>query len=224
MDVWSTAEGSFLLAFSALVSIVNPIGGALIYNQVTAGQTHSERAALARKISAYSAAVMLTALWAGASVISFFGISLAALRIAGGFVVAVRAWEMLSAPQENEDRKQEQAGSATLADEVAFFPLTIPFTTGPGTISVAIALSSSQPAHTTENLSFFLGVSAAACAVALCVAIAYSYADKVVSLLGPVRSRILSRLAALLLLCIGTQILLNGIIDAAHAIAQGSKP
>jgi multiple antibiotic resistance protein len=223
MDVWATVEGSFLFAFSALISIVNPIGGSLIYHQVTAGRGHAERAALAKKIAGYSAIVMLTALWAGASVIGFFGISLAALRIAGGAVVAVRAWEMLTTPQENEDRKQEQAGSAALNDEVAFFPLTIPFTTGPGTISVAIALSSSRPVNTAEYYSFIAGVSGAALAVAVCVAIAYSNADRVVRLLGPVRSRVLSRLAALLLLCIGTQILLNGVTDAARTIAAVIK-
>lgn len=218
MEIWNSALGSFLLAFSALISIVNPIGGALIYQQVTAGCVHSQRAALARKIAGYSSIVMLTALWAGASVISFFGISLAALRIAGGLVVAVRAWEMLSAPQQNEDRKQEQAASAIANEDVAFFPLTIPFTTGPGTISVAIALSSSRPANSTDLAPFFIGTSVAALAVALCVAIAYSYADRIVELLGPARSRILTRLAAFLLLCIGTQILLNGIIDAANGI------
>jgi multiple antibiotic resistance protein len=220
MSIWGTAVGSFLLAFSALISIVNPVGGALIYNQVTAGRKHSERAALARKIAVYSAIVMLTALWAGASVISFFGISLAALRIAGGLVVAVRAWEMLTAPQENEDRKLEQAAPATTCDDVAFFPLTIPFTTGPGTISVAIALSSSRPNNLTDLAPFSIGISAAAIAVALCVAVAYSFANRVVDVLGPVRSRILARLAAFLLLCIGTQILLNGIIDVVNGVMQ----
>src|SRR5262249_28431240 len=103
MDVWGSTSGAFLLAFSALISIVNPIGGALIYNQVTGGRSADERRRLARKIAIYALIVMLTALWAGASVISFFGISLAALRIAGGFAVAAQAWQLLSAPQENED-------------------------------------------------------------------------------------------------------------------------
>jgi multiple antibiotic resistance protein len=220
MGIWNTAQGSFLLAFSALLSIVNPVGVALIYNQVTTGCTHSERAALARKISVYSCIVMLTALWAGASVISFFGISLAALRIAGGLVVAVQAWQMLTAPQENEDRKQEQAAPASLSKDVAFFPLTIPLTTGPGTISVAIALSSNRPPTATDLAPFFAGMSAAAIAVALCVAIAYSFADRIGDVLGPGRSRILTRLAAFLLLCIGTQILLNGAHDAVSGILQ----
>jgi multiple antibiotic resistance protein len=222
MGIWNTAQGSFLLAFSALLSIVNPVGVALIYNQVTTGCTHSERAALARKISVYSCIVMLTALWAGASVISFFGISLAALRIAGGLVVAVQAWQMLTAPQENEDRKQEQAAPASLSKDVAFFPLTIPLTTGPGTISVAIALSSNRPPTATDLAPFFAGMSAAAIAVALCVAIAYSFADRIGDLLGPGPSRILTRLAAFLLLCIGTQILLNGVHDAVSGILEPS--
>jgi multiple antibiotic resistance protein len=220
MDVWNTVAGSFLLAFSALLSIVNPIGGALIYNEVTAGRTHSERIALAKKIGVYSSIVMLTALWVGASVISFFGISIAALRIAGGAVVAVRAWEMLSAPQDNEDRKQEQAAPAVLSEDVAFFPLTLPFTTGPGTIAVAIALSSSRPEAPSALASFFAGISAAALAVAVCITVAYSFADRIVDLLGPARSRILTRLAAFLLLCIGTQILLTGIDDAVSGMIQ----
>jgi len=214
MEVWNTTIGGFLLAFTALVSIVNPIGGALIYNEVTAGRTHAERVALARQIGVYAAIVMLAALWAGASVIGFFGITLAALRIAGGLVVMVRAWELLSSPQDNEDRKQAQAAPATLSGDIAFFRLTMPFTTGPGAISVAIALSSSRPTGSADMVPFFAGVSLAALAVALLVAIAYSFADRVVSLLGPARSRVLTRLAAFLLLCIGTQILLNGLDDA----------
>jgi multiple antibiotic resistance protein len=214
MDVWGSTFGAFLLAFSALVSIVNPIGGALIYNQVTSRRSVDERRRLARKIAVYASIVMLTALWAGAAVISFFGISLAALRIAGGFAVAARAWELLSAPQENEDRKQEQAAPASLAGDVAFFPLTLPFTTGPGTIAVAIALSSSRPSGSQEFAAFFAGTSLAALAVAACVGIAYRFAGSIVTLLGPSVSRVLSRLAAFLLLCIGTQILLNGLDDA----------
>ena len=73
---------TFLLALSALFSIVNPIGVAFIFSQVTAGRSHAERQRLARMIAFYAAIVMLIALWGGAYVLSFFGISLAALRIA----------------------------------------------------------------------------------------------------------------------------------------------
>ncbi|MEI9988107.1 MAG: MarC family protein [Aliidongia sp.] len=208
---WSGATDSFLLAFPALFSIVNPIGGALIYSHVTADRTHVERMALAGKIGFYSLLVMLVALWGGAYVMNFFGITAAALRIAGGLVVAVRAWELLSAPEENEAMKQEQAAPASSADDVAFFPLTMPFTTGPGTISVAIALGSNRPSDHLVLIPFFIGVSAAAIVIALMVWIAYRSADTLVALLGNARARVVTRIAAFLLLCVGTQILLNGV-------------
>jgi multiple antibiotic resistance protein len=214
-STWSTAINSFLLAFPALFSIVNPIGGALIYSQVTADRGPDERLRLAARVAFYSALVMLVALWAGAYVLNFFGITLGALRIAGGLVVAVRAWELLAAPERNEERKQEQAAPAGGAEDAAFYPLTMPFTTGPGTISVAIALGAVRPATASGFglVQFFIGMSAAAVALAITIWVAYRSADRLVAMLGPSASRIVTRLTAFLLLCVGTQILLNGVAD-----------
>ncbi|AWJ85886.1 hypothetical protein TSH58p_20290 (plasmid) [Azospirillum sp. TSH58] len=212
---------SFLLAFTALFSIVNPIGMALIFSQVTAGRNHGERVQVATLVAVYSAIVMLAALWAGSYVLNFFGISLAALRIAGGFVVAERAWALLSAPEAQEARKQEQAAPVEDARESAFFPLTIPFTTGPGTISVAIALGATRPADAAGLTNFFIGVSAAALAIALLIWLSYRSADRLVELLGHTRARVLTRLFAFLLLCVGVQILLTGILDAFPVLASG---
>lgn len=214
MWVFNSTISSFLIAFPALFSIVNPIGIALIYHQVTAGNTHAERTALAWRVAAYSLGVMLVSLWIGATLIGFFGVSLAALRVAGGLVVAVRAWEMLSAPEQSEGRKQEQASKATGASDDAFFPLTMPLTTGPGTISVAIALSASRPKDTLDGIPYLTGMSVAALAVALTIGLFYASADRVVSLLGQAGSRVVTRMSAFLLLCIGVQICLTGVQEA----------
>lgn len=211
MSLLGSVTGSFLVALPALFSIVNPLGGALIYHQVTSERGTSERTALAWRVASYSAIVMLVSLWIGASLMNFFGVSIEALRIAGGLVVSASAWEMLSNSSQTETRKQEQAASAAGAADVAFFPLTMPFTTGPGTISVAIALSASRPSTGVELVPFFAGLSMAAVAVALSVGICYASADRVVTLLGPERARVLNRLSAFLLLCIGVQILLIGV-------------
>jgi multiple antibiotic resistance protein len=209
---------AFLLAVSALFSIVNPIGSALIFSQITAGRSHDERRELARKIGIYSALVMLGALWGGAYVLNFFGISLSALRIAGGLVVAASAWSLLQAPERQEERKRMQASEAEGIDSVAFFPLTMPFTAGPGTISVAIALSSNLPVGQPGFVFVAIAVSAAALVVALSVWLAYASADRLVTLLGQSRARVLSRLTDFLLLCVGTQIALNGIRDFVYAL------
>jgi len=211
---------SFLLAFPALFSIVNPLAMALIFSQVTAGRSPRERAQLARLVAVYSAVVMLAALWAGAYVLNFFGISLAALRIAGGFVVAERAWALLTAPEVHEARKQEQAAPAGNVQESAFFPLTIPFTTGPGTISVAIALGATRPADPAALGEFFIGMSAAAVAIAVLIWLSYRSADRLVALLGQTRAHILTRLFAFLLFCVGVQILVNGVLGAVEPLLK----
>jgi multiple antibiotic resistance protein len=118
---------------------------------------------------------------------------------------------LLTAPEVHEARKQKQAEPAGGAAAVAFYPLTMPFTTGPGTISVAVALGSERPASGVGLLYFFVGVSLAAVAVAVTIWVAYRFADRVVDLLGPGGSRILTRLMAFLLLSIGIQILVTGI-------------
>ena len=206
---------AFLLAGSALVSIINPLGGALIFAQVASDRTHAERLVLARRIGLYAAIVMVCSLWIGSYLLAFFGITVAALRIAGGLVVAANGWKLLQSPEVNEDRKQAQAEDAkTAAPDVAFYPLTMPLTTGPGTIAVAIALGASRPAEGGELAAFVVGASLAAIANAVAIWLAYSWADWITQLLGPSGVRIIGRLAAFILLCIGVQITLSGVLDA----------
>ena len=189
---------------------------------MTAHLSHAERARLAGRVGLYSLLMMLGTLWGGAYVLNFFGVTLAALRIAGGTVVALQAWHLLMAPEQREARKQEQAGPAgSAALEMAFFPLTMPLTTGPGTISVAITLGAERPASGLGLLAFFLGVSGAAAVIAALVWVCYRFADQVAGWLGVSARRTVSRLMAFLLLCLGVQILISGIQDVVIGLRGG---
>lgn len=206
----SSLVGAFLLAFPALFSIVNPVGASLIFDQAMGGRPREERRKLARQIGFYAFLVLLGSLLLGGYILNFFGVSLGALRVAGGLVVAIRAWGLLMDPQENEDRKTSQTEPAQTHEDVAFFPLTMPFTTGPGSISVAIALSSQRPTEGHAVAPFFLGAGLAAALVAVMVWLFYSASGRVMRLLGRSGARVLSRLVAFLLLCIGVQIIASG--------------
>ena len=190
------ATAAFLLGFPALFAIVNPVSGAFIFRTRTVDRPQGDRAKLARLVGLYSALVMLIALWAGSYVLAFFGITLPALRCAGGVVVALYAWTSLNAPERREERKNEQLNAAVGVQDVAFYPLTLPFTTGPGTISVAVALGSAHPATGLALLPFFAGMSVAAIAVAVLVWLLYSATDQLSRLLGQVASRAVTRLSA----------------------------
>ncbi len=207
------AVASFLLGFPALFSIVNPVSGAFIFRSRTDERTHAERLKLAKLVGLYSALVMLVALWAGSYVLAFFGITLPALRCAGGMVVALYAWELLRAPEQQEQRKMEHVSQAEGLDDVAFYPLTLPFTTGPGTISVAVALGAARPTGSASIFPFFIGMSAAALVIAVSVWLLYSFTDGLSHLLGQVASRTITRLSAFFQLCIGVQILITGVVE-----------
>jgi multiple antibiotic resistance protein len=207
----SSVVGAFLIGFPALFSIVNPIGSALIFYNITALRTHPQRLILARKVAINAAVVLTSSLWLGSYVLNIFGVSLGALRVAGGLVVAATAWKLLMEPDSPPTPPGEEgAAPPAMGDAIAFFPLTIPITTGPGSIAVSIALASERPASGHGTLSFFAGLTLAALAIALCVWMFYVCADWILVRLGETGARVVSRLSAFLLLCIGVQIIGTG--------------
>src|ERR1700760_2677695 len=113
------AAHTFLLVFPALFSIVNPLAGAFIFREMTAAFPAEHRNRLAAKVALYSLLMMMAALWAGSFILAFFGITLAALRIAGGVVVALTAWTLLNRPEQHEEDKQDHIGTVTGMDDIA---------------------------------------------------------------------------------------------------------
>jgi multiple antibiotic resistance protein len=212
---------AFLLGFPALFSIVNPLSGALIFNQLTAERSSRDRAHLARLVSVYALVVMLLAFTVGSYVLAFFGISLAALQVSGGLVVALTGWHLLNTQERREPSRHEDIAEPDPSDDIALFPLTIPITTGPGTISVAVALGAGHPQQLRDLGQFLLGMTAAATAMALLIWALYRSADRLEAIMGPTGRRTITRLAAFLLLCIGVQILIDGVQDVLAPLLAG---
>jgi multiple antibiotic resistance protein len=220
-----TFLGALLLAFPTLFSIVNPLGSSLIFREATQDRSTSERRYLAGRISIYTACLLVGSIWIGAVVLAFFGISIGALRIAGGLVVTVSAWSLLMEPERHEDRKvADTAPQHGDPEDVAFFPLTMPLTAGAGTIAIAIALASQQPADDLGRFSYLAGASAAVLAIAALVWVCYTWSDRVIALLGHRGARIVSRLTAFILLCVGIQIISTGLANLAATILPAIHP
>ena len=98
---------TFLLAFTALFSIVNPLSSAFIFYSVTQGFEPRLRAKLSRWVAIYAFAIVAASLYVGAYVLGFFGVSVPVLRVAGGIVIAMSGWRMLSGPDATEQRKTD---------------------------------------------------------------------------------------------------------------------
>ncbi len=202
---------SFLLVYAALFPIVNPVGSAPIFLGLTRHCTGRERHSLAWRVALNGFVLLLASLLVGSHVLEFFGITLPVLRIAGGLVVTSFGWSLLQAGEDAED-KDEPGKQASPTD--AFYPLTMPLTIGPGSISVAITLGSQRPKGVTDLVALAGvggGAVAGLLAVMATVYLCYRFAERIVAVLGERGSDVMVRLSAFILLCIGIQILWNGI-------------
>ena len=167
---------------------------------------------LARRIAYNSFILAAVSLVAGSHLLHFFGLSLPAVQIGGGLVVAATGWRILNRGADDPERRAPAPSpEAVLAS--AFYPLTMPLTVGPGSIAVMLAIGSNAPAASAGNdylLPEALGGLAGVAIVALSVYVSYRYAEPILRRLGDSGINVLLRLSAFILLCLGVQILLNG--------------
>jgi multiple antibiotic resistance protein len=210
----SSLISDILFGFTGLISIINPIGVAFVFYDRTAALTEQARRLIARRIAINAFFVLLAAFFVGAPVLHFFGISIEALRIGGGLAVAVAAWQMLNAPDAQASGEHDDAMrlAPDLAASKAFFPLTVPLTTGPGSIATAIALAANRGPH---RLPTFLLSAAASLVISVLVMaviyLVYSRSARLAHYLGVDGTRVALRVSSFLLLCIGVQIILTGV-------------
>jgi multiple antibiotic resistance protein len=210
-EVTAVIEATVLVV-AALFPIVNPLGSAAIFVNLVGPIAFTTQRLLAQKIAIYSFFLLLCSLLWGVHVLAFFGISIYAVQIGGGLVVAATGWSLL-----NQDTGQAKP-TATPEDEIlenAFYPFTLPITVGPGSISVAITLGAHLPPELHESSLFSPRVLIAAIAgitlICVIIYICYIYARKAEVLLGRSGTSMVMRLSSFILLCIGVQIISTGI-------------
>jgi multiple antibiotic resistance protein len=196
-----------------LLPIVDPLGGAPIYLAMTVGLTSAERSRMAKAVAINSFLLLLASALVGAYVLDFFGVSIPSVQVAGGIVVCMIAWSLLNSPNSPPalERNAPQTPTADDLSQQAFYPMTMPLTVGPGSISVALTLGANPPPGFRPLLATALAHALGILLVALSVFLCYRYADRILRRLGPTGTSVVVRLSAFILLCIGVQIGWNGI-------------
>jgi multiple antibiotic resistance protein len=204
------AAQSILLVVSALFPIVDPIGGSPFFLALTRDYTTQTRRLLARRIAVNSFILMIASFTIGSHVLSFFGISLPVVQVGGGLIVIAAGWAMLKQKDDNDRGVVRRSISCSDVLREAFYPLTLPLTVGPGSISVAITLGANEPRHLGENLLAILTAAIGCAFVAATIYVCYGFADRLAVVIGPTGMNVILKLSSFLLVCIGVQILWNG--------------
>jgi multiple antibiotic resistance protein len=212
---WYTVNGvasAFLLTFAGLFPIVNPIEAAPFFLGLTASLSSAERCVLARKAAVNGFLLLLGSMALGPWLLEFFGIELPVVRIAGGLVVAALGWKLLTQEQWSDHSGAGLQGG-TGRKVGSFYPLTMPLTVGPGSMSVAITIGSRKPAGVprfSQLAEHASGAVLGVLGIAVTIYLAYRFAEKIGRLLGETGLEVMVRLSAFILMCIGIEIIWNG--------------
>jgi multiple antibiotic resistance protein len=202
----------FLLSYAGLFPIVNPIGNMPLFLSLSTEYSERERVALAGRIAVNCFIMLLGSMLIGSYVLEFFGITLPVMRIGGGLVVSAFGWRLLGPGHAFDPHPPAAAGQAPKVPD-AFYPITMPLTVGPGSISVAITLGSQRSGvpGSPPMMEFVIAAVAALLAISLTIYLCYRFAEGTMAKLKPSGMNVVVRLSAFILVCIGIQIMWHGV-------------
>jgi multiple antibiotic resistance protein len=212
------ATAHLLLVLITLFPIVDPLGGSAFFLALTKGYTPETRKALAWRIAVNSFFLLIAMYFVGTYVLAFFGISLPVVQVGGGLIVMATGWTLL---KQRDEEKHDVQKTVHPQDKFrrAFYPLTLPLTVGPASISAAITLGANaahrHAYHPLTILAALLGLVLIAISILLC----YGFADRLARILGPTGMTVITQLSSFFLVCIGVQIAWNGIRELLESLS-----
>ncbi len=204
--VFMSALALFAASFSSLFSVVNPFAAMPVYISLMEGNTDSEKARIARKASTYMFFVLITFLLIGTYILSFFGISLPGIQIAGGLVIVRAGFSMLNPQGGGKKLTKKDQEAAMEKEDVSFSPLAMPLLSGPGSIAVVIGFGSEA-----QGVTDYIVNGIAVSATALLAYLILRVSPKLVKYIGATGMSVITRMMGFIVLAIGVQFIINGI-------------
>lgn len=215
MTIWS----SFLIAFSVLLPLINPLGSALVFLGLVGDAPPAVFRSLARRIAINNVIFLAVIELLGATILNFFGISLPIVQLSGGIVIAAMGWSVLNERSAGASSKIKEEETETgpekdtrHLEEGAFYPFTFPITSGPGTLVGLLTLTAHISNRVlTQNVLSHIGIFLAVVVISVLCYFCYAYAPKITKAIPPSTAHGILRVVAFILLCIGVQIAWNGL-------------
>ncbi|MDE2309478.1 MAG: NAAT family transporter [Betaproteobacteria bacterium] len=191
-----------------IFAILNPLGAIPIYLSLIADRRPEEMHRTALKTSVAVAVILILAVWAGDSLLVFFGIGIPAFRIAGGLLVLIIAIAMFDARTSTARHTDAEQAEAESKNDIAVVPLAIPLLAGPGAISLTI-VDAHQAGSLPGKFVFCLGIAA----VAVIVWLVLRLAEPIGQRLGTGGLNIATRVMGLILAAMAVQFMADGLLD-----------
>lgn len=210
------------LAFVAFITLfppVNPVGTSFIVDPMLGKLSRKERIIIAKKIAFYCFCICVISVIIGSWVLKLFGLSLPIVQIGGGIIICNMGWNLLNAdnPSTSSDKAIQPEDKFVKIKQSLFYPISFPIMCGAGTISVLLTLSAS---NSFENIQQYLwntgalivGITAMVFVIFICIANTHLIIEKI----GERGQQIVNRLSAFIVMCVGLQIVWEGVKALFH--------
>ena len=190
----------FLHALTSYFVVIDPIGTALIFHGLTTGCDRAYAKRMALRSTLIAAAIVLISAFFGQDLLTKLGISIEALRVSGGLLLFITAFNMVTKGQTG---KTWQSGEEV---DISVFPMSIPLLSGPGCLTVTILLFSQAP-----TISGSISLVVAVLVIYLLTYLALSSANRVKDIIGRTGDDILRRLLGVILAALAIQFIADGV-------------
>ena len=201
-------SGTFLVALSALFFVVDPLAAVPFFLAITRGDSVESRRKAALRASVTAFFVLAFFALAGAAILSWLGVTLAAFKVAGGVVLLLLALDMIRTLPSKARITEVEVEAGAEKDDPAIVPLAMPLLAGPGSIATSIVLMSrAREAHAVLAAPVLLAIAVTCIATYLILALA----ARTERVLGRSALAIVERAAGLLLVAIAVQFILDGL-------------
>lgn len=200
------------ISFITLFAPVNPVGTSFIIDSILGNLSRKERLAAAQKIAFYCFCICVVTIVIGSWILKLFGLSLPIVQIAGGLIICNMGWTLLKSEAITSDNDIQLEDKFARVEKSLFYPISFPITCGAGTISVLLTLSAS---NSFENITQYIWNTSAllvgATAMVLVIYICIANTHLIVKRIGERGQQIVNRLSAYIVMCVGLQIIWEGI-------------
>ncbi|MFD0750397.1 MarC family protein [Mucilaginibacter calamicampi] len=212
------------IGFVALFPVVNPVGTAFIVNPYFTSLSRKERLNAVKMITFYAFLICTITLLIGHWILEMFGISIPIIQLAGGIMMCKIGWESLASDGDDVKKTPTTQTNDVNVEHFSaiegklFFPITFPMTTGAGTIAVLFTLSANGADKSFNNYMLNIGALLIS-VIGICILIFIFFANtkRLINYIGSSNEKIINRLMAFLIFCVGLQIASGGIINLVKA-------
>ena len=200
----------FLIVFGALFSIMNPLGTVPVFVGLTHNHSKIERSDIALKTSINVLIILIVSFFAGKYLLSFFGISVDSLKIAGGLIIASSGFALLTGKfSEHKGMKRSKVvDDIQSREEISLTPLAIPMIAGPGTISLLITYNQES-----TGMNYILTIVAAMFFTTILIFLMLKSAHSIVKILGASGINALSRIIGFIVIAIGIEFIISATLN-----------